>query len=108
MDTGRPSCVRPHLTPCIKQLDSELGTADRKGGSGGVLSEYQRRIMMAALADASLDTIERTIVDQAPIDEDHKSALWLYAHALLERRRNGRLTSGLVLPTARHPGLAES
>ena len=73
-----------------------------------MLSEYQRRIVIAALADTSLDTIETTIVDQAPIDEDHKSALWLYAHALLERRRNGRLTTGLVLPIARHPGPAES
>jgi len=42
--------------------------------------------MIAALADASLDTIEKTIVDQAPIDENHKSALWLYAHALLKHR----------------------
>ena len=73
-----------------------------------MLSEYQRRIVIAALADTGLDTIEKTIVDQAPIDEDHKSALWLYAHALLERRCNGRLTTGLVLPSARHPGLAES
>ena len=73
-----------------------------------MLSEYRRRIMIAALADASLDTIEKTIVDQAPIDEDHKAALWLYAHTLLDRRRIGQLTTGLVLPIARHPGRAES
>jgi len=91
----------------MKQLDSELGTVGQEGGSD-VLSEQQRRIVNAAVANANLDTIEKTIVDQAPLDEDHKSALWLYAHAILDRRRNGQLTTGLAPLIARHPGLAES
>ena len=73
-----------------------------------MLSELQHRVVIAALADADLDAIEKTIVDQAPIDEDEKSALWLYAHVLVERRRIGQLTTWAHSPTARRPGLAES
>jgi hypothetical protein len=58
--------------------------------SAPMLSELQRRIVLAVLGDAKLDAIEAMIVDPAPIDEEHRSALWLYAEALLARRRDGR------------------
>jgi hypothetical protein len=60
--------------------------------SAPMLSELQRRIVLAVLGDAKLDAIQATIIDPAPIDEEHKSALWLYAEALLARRRDRRDT----------------
>jgi hypothetical protein len=57
---------------------------------GPMFSELQRRIVLAVLGDVRLDAIAATIIDSAPIDEEHKSALWLYAGALLARRRDGR------------------
>jgi hypothetical protein len=55
-----------------------------------MFSELQRRIVLAVLGNAKLDAIQETIIDPAPIDEEHKSAPWLYAGALLARRRDGR------------------
>lgn len=52
-----------------------------------MLSELQREIVLAVLGDATLDAIEARIIKPAPIDEEQKAALWLYAEALLERRR---------------------
>jgi hypothetical protein len=40
-----------------------------------MFSELQRRIVLAVLGDAKLDAIEATIIDPAPIDEEHRSAL---------------------------------
>jgi hypothetical protein len=57
-----------------------------------MLSELQRRIAVAVLADADLDAIEATIINPAPLDEEQKSALWLYAEALFERRRDEMLS----------------
>ena len=57
-----------------------------------MLSELQRRIAVAVLADADLDAIEATIISPAPLDEEQKSALWLYAEVLLERRHDAILT----------------
>jgi hypothetical protein len=58
--------------------------------SGSMFSELQHWIVLAVLGDTNLDTIEARIIDPAPIDNEHRSALWLYAEALLERRRDGR------------------
>jgi hypothetical protein len=58
--------------------------------SGSMFSELQDWIVLAVLGDANLDAIEARIIDPAPIDNEHKSALWLYAKALLERRRRVR------------------
>ena len=55
-----------------------------------MFSELRRRIVLAVVGEAKLDAIAATIIDPAPIDEEHKSALWLYARALLARRRDGR------------------
>ena len=51
-----------------------------------IVSELQRQIAHALLAGAGVDAIAEAIIDPAPLDEEHKSALWLYAHALQERR----------------------
>lgn len=57
-----------------------------------MLSELQRRIAVAVLADADLDAIEATIISPALLDEEQKSALWLYAEVLLEGRHDAILT----------------
>jgi hypothetical protein len=51
-----------------------------------VFSEPQRQIAQAVLDGADLEEIEAEIIDAAPLDEDQRSALWLYAEALSERR----------------------
>lgn len=56
-----------------------------------MLSELRRRIVLGVLSDAKLDAIEARIINPAPIDEEQKAALWLYAEALLERRRDATL-----------------
>ena len=50
-----------------------------------MVTEFHRRIRQAALAGNELDDIERTIIDAAPISEEEKSALWLYAQVRVER-----------------------
>jgi hypothetical protein len=39
------------------------------------------------LGGAKLDEIEATIINPAPVDEEYKSVLWLFADGLLGRRR---------------------
>jgi hypothetical protein len=48
-------------------------------------SELQRQVVQAIRAGAGLVEIEQAIIDPAPVDEEHKAALWLYAEALRER-----------------------
>lgn len=50
-----------------------------------MVSELHRRIHQAAQAGTDLEDIERTIIDAAPLSEEEKSALWLYAHVRVER-----------------------
>jgi hypothetical protein len=52
-----------------------------------MVSELHRQIAHAVRAGTDLDEIEATIIEQAPIGEDERSALWLYAQALGERPR---------------------
>ena len=58
-----------------------------------IVSELHRQIADAVLAGARIDAIEEAIIDPAPVDEEHKSALWLYAQALQERRSDGIVPS---------------
>lgn len=51
-----------------------------------MVSELQRQIAQAVLAGADLDAIDEAIIERAPLDEEQKSALWLYAEGMLERR----------------------
>ena len=48
-------------------------------------TKLQDTIVAAVLAGADLDAIEEEIIDRAPLDEEQKSALWLYAEALTDR-----------------------
>ena len=48
--------------------------------------EELQHTIAAALSDGSeLDAIEQQIINRAPLDEEEKSALWLYAAALTQR-----------------------
>jgi hypothetical protein len=40
---------------------------------------------------SALASTEEALIDPAPLDEEHKAALWLYAEALRERRSDGML-----------------
>lgn len=52
-----------------------------------MVSELLSQIADMLLAGAGVDAIEETIIDPAPLDEEQKSVLWLYAQALQEQRR---------------------
>lgn len=49
-----------------------------------------RRIRQAAQERIDLEDIERTIIDAAPLSEEEKSALWLYAQVRVERPSGDR------------------
>ena len=66
-----------------------------------MVSELLCQIADAVLAGAGVDAIEEAIIDPAPLDQEQKSVLWLYARALQERRRPGMLAE-------REPALNES
>ena len=51
-----------------------------------MVSELLRQIANAVLAGAGIDAIDEAIIDPAPVDEEQKAVLWLYAQALQERR----------------------
>ena len=38
-------------------------------------------------AGSSLETVEHRVIDRTPLDEEHRSALWLYAWNYETRRR---------------------
>jgi hypothetical protein len=61
----------------------------------------QRQIAQAILAGANLEEIEQAIIDPAQLDEEEKSALWLYAAGLQERPRAGVLAE--LDPARRSP-----
>ena len=48
-------------------------------------TQEQRRIIQAVKAGMDLAVIEEKIIEPAPVEEDEKAALWLYAQALGER-----------------------
>ena len=56
-----------------------------------MVSELLRQIADAVLAGAGVDAIDEAIIDPAPLDQEQKSVLWLYAQALQERRSPGML-----------------
>jgi hypothetical protein len=53
-------------------------------------SDLQLRVAEAVRDGVGLGEIEQAIIDPAPVDEEHKAALWLYAEALRERPSLGR------------------
>ena len=66
-----------------------------------MVSELLRQIADAVRAGAGVDAIDEAIIAPAPLDEEQKSVLWLYAQALQERRSDGMLAE-------REPALNES
>ncbi|MGO9901676.1 MAG: hypothetical protein ACLP0J_18760 [Solirubrobacteraceae bacterium] len=50
-----------------------------------MLAGLRYAIAQAALAGIKLDAIEEQIINQAPIDEEQKAALWLYAEAVTDQ-----------------------
>ncbi len=48
-------------------------------------SDLQLQVAQAVQGGVSLLEIEEAIIDPAPVDEEHKAALWLYAEALRDR-----------------------
>jgi hypothetical protein len=50
-----------------------------------MLAELRQAIASAVLDGVELDASEDDIVSRAPVDEDQKSALWLYAEVLIAR-----------------------
>ena len=50
-----------------------------------MLAELRQAIASAVLAGVELDAIEDAIIRRAPVDEEQKSALWLYAEVLIDR-----------------------
>jgi len=52
----------------------------------------QQQIIAAVLSGADCHAIEESIIAPAQLDEEHKSALWLYAHALIDRRSEAMLS----------------
>ena len=49
------------------------------------MAMLQTQVAQAVQAGVDLVTIEETIIDPAPADEDEKAAMWLYAQALQDR-----------------------
>ena len=60
---------------------------NRAFGRPMVSTELHRQIGQAFRAGLDLEEIEHDIIEPAPIGEDEKSALWLYAQVLSERPR---------------------
>jgi len=56
-----------------------------------MLEGLQRQIARAVRAGVGLEEIETLVIDPAPVDEEEKAALWLYAEALVERRAESML-----------------
>ena len=52
-----------------------------------VISDLHRQIAHAVRTGLDLNEIEQDIIEPAPMAEDEKSALWLYAQVLSERPR---------------------
>jgi hypothetical protein len=50
-----------------------------------MVSELHRQIHQAVQEGSELEDIERTIIEAAPLSEEEKSALWLYAHVQFDR-----------------------
>ena len=50
-----------------------------------MFTELREAIACAALAGLELEAIDAQIIDPTPVDEEQKSALWLYAEAVTDR-----------------------
>jgi len=57
-----------------------------------MVSELHQQIAVAVLTGAECDVIEESIIGPVQLDEEQKAALWLYAHALTDRRNEAMLS----------------
>ena len=63
-----------------------------------MVTGLQRQIARAVRAGVELDEIEELIIDPAPVDEERKAALWLYAEALDGLRDESMLIAAELAP----------
>lgn len=61
------------------------------------MPDLHGEIYEAVQAGARLEQIEEAIIDPAGVDEEHKSALWLYAEALRAHHSDRFLDAGPAL-----------
>ena len=62
-----------------------------------MFSALQRQIAQAILDGADLEEVETEIIDAAPVAEDQRAALWLYAEILSDRRSKAQLEDELAM-----------
>jgi hypothetical protein len=67
------------------------------------LAELQDHILVALHHGDSLSEVKEEIIEPAPLDEERKAALWIYAATVASppRRRRARRLSGLPYSGAR-------
>jgi len=75
---------KPGYSRQIRQSSQTQQTEDHFG--------VQRLIAQAVLTGTSVEKMEQGRHYPAPVDEDERSALWLYAGALQQRHRDGAAT----------------
>jgi hypothetical protein len=63
-----------------------------------MVTGLQRQIARAVRAGVELDEIEELVIDPAPVDEERKAALWLYAEALDGLRDESMLIAAELAP----------
>jgi hypothetical protein len=76
-------------------LTGALGQAHNGHVSGALFNgRVSRELIDELVAEgASLKDIERDVIDESPLGEDSRDALWLYAWGSIERQRSPVLTS---------------
>ena len=68
----------PLALPRTQRNDARMATGIRA---------WQERVAHAVDDGDSLEMVEHTLIEPAPLPEDQRDALWLYAWGLEERRR---------------------
>ncbi len=75
-----------------------------------MFAELRGAIAQAVLAGTQLDAIERAIINPAPLDDEQKAALWLYAETVADRPArlmpagsSGSAANRLQVPSGREP-----
>lgn len=69
-----------------------------------MLAEFQTEIAVAVLSGVTLEVIEQDIIERAPLDEEQRSALWLYAEAVKHRPSRLIAVDGDFARADRSPG----
>jgi hypothetical protein len=72
------------MLKCLPAREACSARGQDKGEN--VAGTLQSEVAHAVRSGMDLDSIERSIIDPAPVDEDQKAALWLYAEVLSQHR----------------------